>query len=138
MGRVGEQNKVSVSMLLLIHLKKKTIHDAVCNKIRAPHVIYPDARAAGKRFYIEASVRDIEKIFGMRPQRLNLQCMAPHWIPRKPSPWNQKDKLPNALKADMVTIAEAGRPSLSYPLNCPQSLSFLKVSVCAFFPLPSK
>ena len=68
MGRVGEQNKVSVSMLLLIYLKKKTIHDAVCNKICAPHVIYPDARAAGKRFYIEASVRDIEKIFGMRPQ----------------------------------------------------------------------
>jgi hypothetical protein len=117
-------------------LKKKTIHDAVCNKICAPHVIYPDARAAGKRFYIEASVRDIEKIFGMRPQP---SMHSPHWIPRKPSPWNQKDKLsPNALKADMVTIAEAGRPSLSYPLNCPQSLSFLKVSVCAFFPLPSK
>jgi hypothetical protein len=61
MGRVGEQNEVSVSMLLLIYLKKKTIHDAVCNKICAPHVIYPDARAAGKRFYIEASVRDIER-----------------------------------------------------------------------------
>ena len=95
-----------------------------------------DSRAAGKRFYIEASVRDIERFSVCA---LNLQCMAPHWNPRKPSPWNQKDKLsPNALKADMVTIAEAGRPSLSYPLNCPQSLSFLKVSVCAFFPLPSK
>jgi hypothetical protein len=46
----------------LEYLKKETINEVVCNKLDITHVTDSYARAAGKRFCIEASVREIERV----------------------------------------------------------------------------
>ncbi len=67
----------------LEYLKRETIHEVVCNKLDVTHVTCLHARAAGKRFCIEASVREIERV---SVRALNLQRMAKHGLQHE---WQQ-------------------------------------------------
>jgi hypothetical protein len=108
----------------LEYLKKETINEVVCNKSGITHVTDSYARAAGKRFCIEASVREIERVSHARQlqrmakhglQHEGQQFLHPHWFPCKSSPWDQRDKLSqNALISGTVMIAE-GFPALVAP-----------------------